>query len=393
MAEYAMTPRVLFYVQHLLGVGHLARASRVAEALAEDGFDVTVVTGGPPVPGFPAPGVAQACLPPVTSADEGFSGLVDVEGKPVDKAFEERRRDLLLKLFRDIAPDILLVEAFPFGRRQMRFELLPLLAAAASLPRPLIACSIRDILQERVKPGRNEETAALVQRYFDLVLVHGDPRFARLEETFPLAGMIADKVAYTGLVAPHAAAPSGERFDIVVSAGGGAAGRALVAAAVEAAALLDPAARWYLVTGPNLSKAAYEVAVASAPENMTVCRFRGDFGALLAAARLSVSQAGYNTVSDVLRAGCRSVLVPFAAGGETEQSFRAARLAELGLATVLPEDNLSGWTLAGAVDAALAGPWSGEHPLALDGAKRSAELLRDALAERGGRAAKPRRSA
>ena len=31
-------PRVLFYVQHLLGIGHLARASRVAGALAEDGF-------------------------------------------------------------------------------------------------------------------------------------------------------------------------------------------------------------------------------------------------------------------------------------------------------------------------------------------------------------------
>lgn len=383
-----MTPRVLFYVQHLLGIGHLARASRVAEALAEDGFDVTVVTGGPPVPGFPAPGGAQACLPPVTSADEGFSGLVDAQGMPVDKAFEERRRDLLLKLFRDIAPDILLVEAFPFGRRQMRFELLPLLAAAAaSLPRPLVACSIRDILQERAKPGRNEETVALVQRYFDLVLVHGDPHFARLEETFPLAAMIADKVAYTGLVAPRAFAPSGERFDIVVSAGGGAAGRALVAAAVEAAALLGPATGWCLVTGPNLSDAAYEAAVASAPENMTVCRFRGDFGALLAAARLSVSQAGYNTVSDVLRAGCRSVLVPFATGGETEQSFRAARLAELGLAAVLPEKDLSGRALARAVEAALAGPRPGEHPLALEGAKRSAELLRDALADRGRRPA------
>ena len=36
-------PRVFFYVQHLLGIGHLARASRIAAALAEDGFDVTVV--------------------------------------------------------------------------------------------------------------------------------------------------------------------------------------------------------------------------------------------------------------------------------------------------------------------------------------------------------------
>lgn len=46
-------PRVLFYVQHLLGIGHLARVSRIAAALARDAFDVTVVTGGLPVPGFP----------------------------------------------------------------------------------------------------------------------------------------------------------------------------------------------------------------------------------------------------------------------------------------------------------------------------------------------------
>ena len=42
-------PRVLFYVQHLLGIGHLARASRVANALVESGFAVTMVTGGMPV--------------------------------------------------------------------------------------------------------------------------------------------------------------------------------------------------------------------------------------------------------------------------------------------------------------------------------------------------------
>ena len=56
--------RVLFYVQHLLGIGHVARASRVAGALAEDGFAVTVVTGGTAVPGFPGPGVdSWSCRP------------------------------------------------------------------------------------------------------------------------------------------------------------------------------------------------------------------------------------------------------------------------------------------------------------------------------------------
>jgi predicted glycosyltransferase len=39
------------------------------------------------------------------------------------------------------------IELFPFGRRQMRFELLPLLEAArARSPRPWIISSVRDVL-------------------------------------------------------------------------------------------------------------------------------------------------------------------------------------------------------------------------------------------------------
>ena len=85
-------------------------------------------------------------------------------GQPVDAAFQTRRRDLLLAAFADFRPDVVIIEAFPFGRRQVRFELLPLLdAVAAARPRPLLVCSLRDILQERSKPGRDEESVALVR--------------------------------------------------------------------------------------------------------------------------------------------------------------------------------------------------------------------------------------
>ena len=38
--------RVLFYVQHLLGIGHLKRAATRARACAAAGLEVTVVSGG-----------------------------------------------------------------------------------------------------------------------------------------------------------------------------------------------------------------------------------------------------------------------------------------------------------------------------------------------------------
>ena len=374
------TPHIFFYVQHLLGIGHLARASRIADALVAEGARVTVVTGGAPVPGFPGEAVAHVALPEIHS-DAGFRGLVDRDGNPVTDAFKDRRRDLLLDAFRAAEPDVVVTEAFPFGRRQVRFELIPLLDAIHARPRrPKVAASLRDILQERPKPGRDEESAGLARQYYDRILVHGDPAFVRLEETFPLAATLTDLIAYTGLVAPVPPPPSADRFDVVASAGGGAVGGALLRAAAGAATALPGSGRWAIIGGTNLPQAEFDAIAATLPPHATLFRFRKDFTGLLLNARLSISQAGYNTVCDILRAGCRSVLVPFAAGGETEQAARAERLERLGLAHVLPEASLDAATMTRTVERALAAPAPGPAPLDLGGARQTARMLIDLAA-------------
>jgi predicted glycosyltransferase len=361
-------------VQHLLGIGHLARASRIAAALKGDGWDVTLAQGGMPVAGFPGEGIATVSLPPI-KAGEGFSALVDEAGGSVDETFKSRRRDLLLKAFDASEADVLIVEAFPFGRRQMRFELLPLLDIAKARG-VFVASSIRDILQESRKPERVEETVAAIGRSFDLVLVHGDPSFARLEETFPLASRIEKKIAYTGLVAPPPPKPSPEKFDVIVSAGGGAAGARVLLAAAEAMRRVATG-RWCFIAGPNLDAGMRGDLRARLSGAAELHAFRRDFPSLLMSAKASVSQAGYNTVCDLLRARCRAVLVPFAEGGETEQTLRAERLGELGLARVVREYELSAESLAEAIESALAGP-APNPTLDLEGAAGTARVLRQA---------------
>lgn len=223
---------------------------------------------------------------------------------------------------------------------------------------------------------------SLVKKHFDAVLVHGDPDFVRLEETFPLAGEISQRVVYTGLVAPLPSPEPAEEFDIVVSAGGGAVGAALIRAALEASPLLEEIKSWCLITGPNMPQADFDAISAQAPENVSIFRFRKDFASLLAGARLSVSQAGYNTVCDILQAKCRSLLIPFAADGETEQSARAERLARLGLAQVLEEKDISARSMADAIRAALALPGPDVIHLDLDGAAGTARALRRLFDER-----------
>jgi predicted glycosyltransferase len=381
MAESLMSaPRVFFYVQHLLGIGHIARASRIANALQEDGFDVTVVTGGLPVAGFPAPGLKTVALPSVVASNAGFSGLADENGVAVDEAFLQQRRDLLLGAFRDAKPDVVIIEAFPFGRRQMRFELLPLIEAIeTSEPRPKLLSSVRDILQENRKPGRDAETAALVQAHFDRVLVHGDPDFIMLEDTFPLTSEISDKIVYTGIVAPPEPAAPSEVYDIIASAGGGAVGMDLLMAAAEAAKILPAELRWLLISGPNLPEPDFAVLTEAVPPNVQLVRFRKDFPSLLRSARVSLSQAGYNTVGDLLRTNCRPILIPFVAGGETEQTVRADRLAKLGLADLLPEVGLTGDLVAIAVSTALTATANAAASLDLDGARKTAGIIRSIL--------------
>ncbi|QWW70643.1 glycosyltransferase family protein [Rhizobium sp. WYJ-E13] len=373
-------PRIFFYVQHLLGIGHIARASRIANALVKDGFEVTVVTGGLPVPGFPGDGVKAIELPPVVASNVGFSGLADADGQAAGEEFLSRRRDLLLKAFEEAKPEVVIIEAFPFGRRQMRFELLPLLDAIGKAnPRPKLLSSVRDILQENRKPGRDEETVKLVRDHFDAVLIHGDPGFVRLEDTFPLTAEIADRLRYTGLVAPPPAPEPSETFDIIASAGGGAVGLELIRAARDAAALLPADISWLLITGPNLPTADFSALSEDAPANVTLVRFRKDFPSLLRGAKVSISQAGYNTVGDLLRTQCRSILIPFVAAGETEQTVRAERLQALGLAEILPEQGMTLDDVKAAVERALVAPPRPAVSLDLDGAVKSAAIIRSMI--------------
>ena len=368
--------RVMFYVQHLLGIGHVVRSTRIARALAADGFEVSLVCGGPPLAGLDAGGAKIVQLPPVTAGASGFSELVDAWGAPLTDESRAARCAALLAQFEAIRPDVLLIEAFPFGRRQMRFELLPLLERAmAAKPRPLIACSVRDILQQERRPGRAESYAELVERYFDLVLVHGDPALARFGASYPLADRIAGKIRYTGMVGPGELAAAGEQHDVIVSAGGGAVGEGVLRAALAAKPLSRlNNARWLVVSGPNLSPELAAQLQGLDDPGVTLARFLPDLPARLRGAKLSISQAGYNTVADILAARCAAVLVPYALGGETEQTRRGELMQARGLAQVVNEAGLDGATMARAMDAALDMPGL---PAAVDlgGARRTGEIL------------------
>ena len=381
-----MKLRVLMHVQHLMGIGHQSRAALIARALDSAGAAVTYVSGGFPVPGLDVGGAEFVQLPPARAADSQYRGLVDEELRPVAEAWRHARRDQLLRVLDEHRPNVVVTETYPFGRRLLRFELSPLLdRLAVEHPATRLVSSVRDIVERRSKPERERETLEVVRSRFQRVLVHSDPGAVPFGASFPYAADMEDRLAYTGYVAQEPEGAKGEdgRDEIVVSSGGGRVGEALLRTAIAARRHSAHSRRqWRILVGPDLPEAGLRRLRAEAPPGLGVERNRRDFPHLLARCRASISQAGYNTATDIIRAGTRAVLVPYAESGEREQTLRAEMLEARGIAVMLHPDRLTPENLAAALDAAadLPRPY-GQH-VNLGGARRSAELLLE-LAEGG----------
>ncbi len=376
---------LLFYCQHSLGMGHLTRSFTLAGALTK-AFRVHFINGGPFPAGIQIPsGIEITSLPPLGMDKE--TQLISQEAHfSVDEAREKRRR-MILDLFHETQPEVLFIEFFPLGRKKFAFELIPLLESARIREggRPRVYCSIRDILVHR--PGAKQQAhddraARRLEEYFDALLVHSDPAFASLGESFKPNQPVPVPVHYTGFVAPprQEAGKPGDDAPVLVSAGGGRVGYPLFRAALNAHKALWQRYRlpMKMVTGPFLPELEWEsLRIASQGcEGLTLLRSVPNLLEHLQKARASVSQCGYNTVQDILRAGRPALVVPFQEGQENEQIDRAHRLSSLGAVRILEQKDLDAASLGDEILALLKfqpAPLS----LNLDGAKRTLEIVQD----------------
>lgn len=387
--------KILLYSQHVLGMGHLFRSLELARAFAPD--EVLLVCGGRETSARHPDNVREIALPAL-SMDAAFQGLHAQDGADVEEV-KNARRKALLDVFARERPDAVLLELFPFGRKKFRFELEPLLAAcrAATWGRPVVACSLRDILVER-HDGEKYERRVLdaLKAWFDVVLVHSDPAVQRLGETFPAMDKIPVPVFHTGFVAQKPSPGAREKIRrhlklgpddklIIASAGGGQVGFPLLSSVVEAFDLLRdrPDLHLRLFTGPFMdeTEAARLMARARRVPRLHAERFSPDLLDLLAAADLSISQAGYNTCMNILAARVPALALPFAAN--EEQSSRIAKLSALHPVRELFPHDLFPQGFAALICETLTKTARATRPAVdLDGAEATARLVRRMIEER-----------
>jgi predicted glycosyltransferase len=375
-----MKPTALLYCQHSLGLGHFVRSLALAQGIAEH-FDLTFINGGPVPEGKALPdNIDFEHLLPLRMAEDGtLEGDGDVE-----TIFAERRARLLA-LAAALKPSLLIIELYPFGRKKFAVEIDPLIAAVRA-GGGKIACSVRDVLVKgRVDQAQHDDRAAKrLNAQFDLVLVHSDERIFALDESFYPQTAVTIPVRHTGYVVHHAAsaAPLVRAGATLVTAGGGAVGQTLYAAAVDAQPLLWDAKRWpmTIVAGPLFPETGWTALQARAKNvaGLTLHRAVPDMKTHLSSAGRVVSQCGYNSALEIAQSAVPALYVPFARGQESEQTMRAERFKALGLCEWMAEDGLDGPALAGRLLAL--SPGGSRQNLDMNGAATSAQMLRDLAA-------------
>ena len=373
---------VLFYCQHSLGLGHLVRSLALADSLCRR-FRVVLLNGGRMPRGIVVPeGIEVVNLPPLGMNDCG--ALVSHDKRVSVERALERRAQMIRELFAKLRPAVVFVELFPFGRKKFAGELLPLLEAARRPEtRALVVCSLRDILvsQRRDQQHHDDRAATWANEFFDLLLVHSDPWFARFEDSFQPRVPLRVPLEYTGFVVPRSEVCRHEpsrRKAVVVSAGGGVVGEPLLRLAIEAHRHFvdDAGIEMKIIGGPLLPRESWQIlrSLAHGRKRLKLVKQVSDLAGELSGAAVSISQAGYNTCLDVLRAGVPALLVPFARNNENEQRARALRLQELGLVRVLDPSEQTSARLADEIRGLLNFKFD-KPALDLNGAERSAELI------------------
>lgn len=358
---------VLVYCQVSYGAGHWVRTSALIEALARQ-FRVVLALRGKLTDDLAVtPGIEMVNLP-----ERPFGASAP-----------------LIELARRARPAAVVIEYFPFGRQDSSNELVPLLEFTRSYfkPAPFVVCSLRDIQQRRRRQQEfDARVCELINRYFDAVLVHSDPKLFSLQMTFAGVEALHVPVFHTGYVAPEREVPrwSGGEHNrrVVVSVGGGRGGEQLLQTALEAQQKSGLADEFTMrvIGGTYLDDANWSLLRRAAVDlpRFEAVRWVSDLRQELATASVSVSRCGYNTTLDLLRTGVPALVVPYATPTEDEQTRRAIKLARLGAVRWLAPERADYERLATEIRQTADFRPRPIH-LDMDGARRSAQMISDGI--------------
>ena len=347
MAARRHHKRVLIYSHDSFGLGHLRRCRAIAHSLVDSdpAVSVLILSGSPIIGSFDFRSrVDFVRVPGVIKLRNGEYVSLNLH---IDIEETLAMRSSIIRHTADIFdPDLLIVDKEPLGLRGEVRDTLDLLQRRGTA----LILGLRDVMDDpealESEWERKQAVPALAE-YYDEIWVYGLPQICD-----PLAGLavpwgVRQRMTYTGYLRRNAAEPqvTPEILDVLksefvlVTPGGGGDGEALidlVLSAYEYDRALPLAA--LLVFGPFMlpEQRAVFASRASRLGNVNAITFNARLESLMARAAGVVAMGGYNTFCEILSFDKRALIVPRTAP-RLEQYIRSRRAAELGLLTMLSE--------------------------------------------------------
>lgn len=362
-------------------MGHLIRSIEIVKGLIPD-FQICFINGGKVIDEFQFPPEIEVVNIPAVQTDSEFKELSPVDNSLTIEEVEEKRTNILLETCDRFAPDILIIELYPFGRRRFSFELIPLVEKAKSMGTKIVS-SVRDIVVTKQNQQRHEEKVCkLINKYFDMLLIHGDPNFVKLNLSFSRVNDLNCPVHYTGYVVqplPESRQITLDKPSIIVSVGGGRFGHDLLECVANTAPILKDKIPYeiHLFTGPFcpesvLQKLKY---ITKEQDNITCDRYTTNLLDYMQQADLSIGMSGYNTTMNIVSTGVKAMMMAFQGNNDKEQETRLTKLDKLGRVKMIHPQDLNPEGFADNIVNYLQQDKS-ELPLDLDGVNNTAKYIK-----------------
>ena len=367
--------------QSLVGIGHLARSSVIAEAFSSISH-VTMFSGGRPIEGYLAPPGVDFVQLPAVRRDKPGEPPVPVDSGLMMTEIEHIRSKLLVDRYLQIRPEIVIVEYFPFSPKRFGETLNGLFEAIKKeQKRPVVVCSIRTYPRQL---WDTDADAAWINKQlrenFSCVLHHTDP------ELFPLASLGSYvQAALSGISAwqtgfirrpltqiEHDRPPKG----ILLTVGGGSAfGAKLLKRWINAARAgssdLFPI---NAVCGPLMATEDRKNIQAEQDPRISVYDRVGNMDELISSSRAVVCMGGYNTLVEALSLNKPVLAFPNSALGD--QAFQVDALHAQGM-LLKGDPSQRDDEITALMNELL--NFRPQHPIEYNGANRSVEIVRHLL--------------
>ena len=344
----SLSPKIVLYSHDTFGMGNIRRTLLLSqEFIAEyPEASILIITGSPMIHAFRIPkGIDYIKLPCVDrfAAEQYAPRYLSGCSEEVKETREAILRESVLRF----NPDLMVVDKRASG---IDGELLPTLNALRQNGRHTkLVLGVRDILDE---PDRTRRVLAgngsfeVIDEFYDQVWIYGSKEIFDTAKEYAFPESIHRKTFYCGYL-KRPTVPAGRKDGpprVLITTGGGGDGSDIIQAYLTGLSTLprNVALRTTVIFGPQMP----EVRRAELLQrfdylaDVEFLEFEADISNRYAESDVVVSQAGYNTVCELLSFSRRAILVP-RSEPVREQLIRARLMTQRGFFECIEPQHLT----------------------------------------------------